>query len=87
VPRAPETKVSPPKIELGVSAPRVVLFPETKSFTPVVSVGKTAAGESAITSVPDIAVVEVRAPPAPTLPDIVPIRAIVSSHAKYRPEP
>ena len=37
-------------------------------------------------SVPDIAVVEVSALDAPTLPEIVPIRAIVSSHAKYRPD-
>jgi hypothetical protein len=63
-------KVSPPKIELGESAPIVDLLPETKSFTPDASCGNLEAGSSAMISDPDIAVVEV-----PLLPEIVPTRA------------
>jgi hypothetical protein len=53
--------------------------PLTKNLTSEGSVGNTDAGESAMTRVPDIAVVEFRAPPAPILPEIVPIRAIFYS--------
>ena len=69
--------MSPPKIEFGVSAPSCVLFPETKSFTPAARTGKLDGGESPMTNVPDIAVVEVRDPPL-TLPDTVPTSAIDS---------
>jgi hypothetical protein len=68
----------------GVSAPSSVLFPDTKSLTPDVSVGKLDGGESAMISVPDIAVAETSDPPVPTDPDIDPIKAIFTlSRNKY----
>lgn len=67
-----------------MSAPREVLFPETKSLTPDERVGKLDAGASAIINVPDIAVEETSDPPAPTDPEIVPINAIFTlSGNKY----
>ena len=79
MPRAPETNASPPKIEFGVSAPSSVLFPETKSFTPLCIAGKLLGDASAMISVPEIAVADTKDPPAPTDPDIVPINAIFHS--------
>jgi hypothetical protein len=84
VPSAPEMNVSPPKITAGASNPVDDLFPETKSFTPDGSAGKLDAGESAMTSVPEIAVRDVRTPPVPILPETVPISAIaISPVGKY----
>lgn len=58
--------------------------PDTKSFTPDGSTGKLDAGASAMTSVPEIAVCDVRTPPAPMLPETVPISAIaISPGGKY----
>lgn len=83
-PNVPDVKASPPKITDGASRPPVDLFPETNSLTPLASAGNLLDGESAMISVPDIAVVEVNNPPEPTLPEIVPISAMSSPAAKYQ---
>jgi hypothetical protein len=70
----PLTTKSPPKTDFDV--PPTV--PLTNSTASDVITGKFVR-TLAITSVPDIAVVEVSEPPDPILPEIVPIKAIFYS--------